>query len=356
MRAVFAAYTLAPTNRTVAQMLRSLLSFCRLFLRTTAQIRLENLFLRKQLEIATRSAPRLKVKPADRFFLGLLTSLFDSWKDSTWIVKPETLIRWHQEGFRVFWKWKSRSRAGRPKIPQVQIDLIRQMATDNPLWGAPRIHGELLKLEINVAESTVLRYMPKKAPRTTRQRWKTFLKNHSSHIVSVDFLVVPTITFRLLYVLVFLSHDRRRLVHFNVTAHPTAHWSAQQLRNAFSDVAPPRFIMRDRDAKFGELFTDTVTALGIDPLFTAYKSPWQNGYVERLLGSIRRECLDHVIVLNEDHLRGTLREYVNYYNAQRTHLGIGKDSPEPREVQAEGEIDKVAVVGGLHHYYFRRAA
>jgi putative transposase len=230
------------------------------------------------------------------------------------------------------------------------------MAGDNPLWGAPRIHGELLKLGIDTSESTVLRYMPKKAPRTTKQHWKTFLKNHSAQFVSVDFLVVPTITFRLLYVLGFLSHDRRRIIHFNVTAYPTVQWCAQQLRNAFCDHQPPRFLLRDRDTKFGDAFTQTVKALGIDPLLTAYTSPWQNGYAERLIGSIRRECLDHFIIMNQDHLRAVLEEYVRYYNTQRTHLGIGKDSPESRDAQADGEINKVAVVGGLHHYYFRRAA
>jgi len=337
-------------------MLRSLLSFCLSFLRTTTQVRLENLFLRKQLEIAERSSPKLKIKPTDRFFLAFLIDLYNSWREALLVVQPETVIRWHRQSFRVFWKWKSRSTPGRPAIPQTQINLIKQMATDNPLWGAPRIHGEMLKLGFDISESTVLRYMPKKAPRTTRQRWKTFLKNHSSHIASLDFLVVPTITFRLLYVIVFLSHDRRRIIHFNVTAHPTAHWSAQQLRNAFCDHEPPRFLLRDRDAKFGEMFTDTVTALGIEPLLTAYKSPWQNGYAERLIGSIRRECLDHVIILNETHLRGILEQYVRYYNAQRTHLGINKDSPEPREVQTDGQIDKVAVVNGLHHFYYRRAA
>lgn len=336
-------------------MVMSLLSFCLSFLMTTTQVRLENLFLRKQLEIAARSSPKLKIRPTDRFFLGLLIGSFESWRDATWIVKPDTLIRWHRESFRVFWRWKSRHGAGRPKIPQEQIDLIRQMASDNPLWGAPRIHGELLKLGFDISESTVQRYMPKKAPGTTSQRWKTFLKNHASEIVSVDFFVVPTISFRLLYVLVFLSHQRRRIAHFNVTANPTAHWCTQQLRNAFCDHAPPRFLLRDRDAKFGELFTETVRALGIDPLLTAYASPWQNGYVERLIGSIRRECLDHVIVLNESHLRGILLQYVRYYNTHRTHLGIDKDSPEGRAVQADGRVEKTPVVGGLHHYYFRRA-
>jgi transposase InsO family protein len=285
-----------------------------------------------------------------------MTDVFSAWKETLLVFRPETVIRWHRQSFRLFWKWKSRSEAGRPKIPQAQIDLIGQMANDNPLWGAPRIHGEMLKLGFDISESTVLRYMPKKAPRTTKQRWKTFLKNHSAEIISLDFFTVPTITFRLSYVLVFLSHDRRRIIHFNVTAHPTAQWSAQQLRNAFSDAEPPRFLIRDRDTKFGEAFAETVSALGMDPILTAYRSPWQNGYCERLIGSIRRECLDHLIIMNESHLRGIMQSYIRYYNTQRTHLGIKKDSPEPREVQASGKIDKVAVVNGLHHYYFRRAA
>jgi transposase InsO family protein len=288
--------------------------------------------------------------------MGFVTNLYDSWRDALLIVQPETIIRWHRQSFRLFWKWKSRSDVGRPKIPQQQIDLIKQMADDNPLWGAPRIHGELLKVGIDISESTVLRYIPKRAPKTTKHRWKTFLKNHSAQIVSVDFLVVPTITFKLLYVVVFLSPYRRRIIHFSITPNPTAQWCAQQLRNAFCDHEPPRFLLRDRDAKFGEMFTATVTALGIDPFLTAYRAPWQNGYVERLLGSFRWECLDHVIILNEIHLRGILREHIRFYNTQRTHLGIGKDSPEPGEVQAVGEIDKVAAVNGLHHYYFQRAA
>jgi len=230
------------------------------------------------------------------------------------------------------------------------------MANDNPLWGAPRILGEMLKLGFDISVATVQRYLPKKPRRTTGQPWKTFLKNHSAEIISLDFFVVPTISFKLLHVLVFLSHDRRRIIHFNVTAHPTTQWSAQQLRNAFSDEEPPRFLIRDRDTKFGELFTETVSALGMEPILTAYRSPWQNGHCERLIGSIRRECLDHLIIMNESHLRRILQSYFRYYNTQRTHLGINKDSPEPRHVQADGEIDKVAVANGLHHFYFRNAA
>jgi transposase InsO family protein len=256
----------------------------------------------------------------------------------------------------LYWRWKSRSALGRPKIPQVQIDLIKQMANDNPLWGAPRIHGEMLKLGFDISEATVQRYIPRKPPRTTGQRWKTFLKNHSAEIVSLDFLVVPTITFKLLHVLVFLSHDRRKIIQFLVTDHPTSEWATQQLRNAFSDEETPKFLIRDRDRIFGEAFAHSVKALGIRPILTAYRSPWQNGYVERLIGSIRRECLDHMIIANESHLRGILQSYLQYYNTQRTHLGVNKDSPESRKVQTDGEIDKVAAANGLHHFYFRKAA
>jgi len=285
-----------------------------------------------------------------------MTNVFGSWKETLLVINPQTVIRWHKEGFRLYWRRKSRSALGRPEISQAQIDLVRQMANDNPLWGAPRIHGEMLKLGFDLSEATVQRYVPKRPQRTTRQRWKTFLKNHSVEIISLDFFVVPTITFKLLHVLVFLSHDRGRIIHFNVTDHPTAEWASQQLRNAFCDIEPFKFLIRDRDNKFGELFTDTVKALGIRPIMTAYRSPWQNGYCERLIGSIRRECLDHLIIMNQSHLRGILQSYIRYYNTQRTHLGVNKDSPEPREVQADGEIDRVAVVNGLHHYYFRRAA
>ncbi len=337
-------------------MLRSAFSFLLSLFKSHTQLHLEVLFLRKQLEIVARSSPKPRLTPSDRFSISFLTDLYDSWREALLIVQPETVIRWHRQSFRVFWKWKSRSTPGRPAIPPAQINLIKQMANENPLWGAPRIHGELLKLGFDISESTVLRHMPKKTPKTSKQRWKTFLKNHSAQIVSVDFLVVPTITFKLLYVLVFLSHDRRRIIHFNLTAHPTAQWSVQQLRNAFCEEQTPRFLIRDRDSKFGELFTETVSALAVEPILTAYRSPWQNGYCERLIGSIRRECLDYIIIMNESHLRAILQSYIRYYNTQRTHLGLNKDSPEPRQVQTDGKIDRVAVVNGLHHYYFRRAA
>ena len=337
-------------------MIRSFVLFCLRFFKSRIQLQLEIVFLRKQLEILARTSTKPRLKPSDRFFFSILTDVFGSWKETLLIIKPETVIRWHRQGFRLYWRWKSRSALGRPRIPQAQIDLIKQMSHDNPLWGAPRIHGEMLKLGFDISEATVQRYMPRKPQRTTRQRWKTFLKNHSAGIISLDFFVVPPITFKLLHVLVFLSHDRRKIIHFNVTDHPTSEWATQQLRNAFSDEEPLKFLIRDRDSKFGEAFTHSVKALGIRPILTAYRTPWQNGAVERLIGSIRRECLDQLIILNESHLRKSLERYFHYYHHQRTHLGLNKDSPEPRQVQADGEIERVAVANGLHHYYFRKAA
>ena len=337
-------------------MIRSFVSFCLGFFKSRTQLQLEIVYLRKQLEILARTSAKPRLLPTDRFFFSILTNIFSSWKTTLLIIKPETVIRWHQQGFKVYWRWKSRSALGRPRIPQEQIDLIKQIASDNPLWGAPRIHGEILKLGLDISESTVLRYMPTRPQRTTGQHWKTFLKNHSAEIISLDFFVVPTITFKVLHVLVFLSHDRRKIIHFNVTDHPSSEWATQQLRNAFCDEQPLKFLIRNRDSKFGEAFTHSAKALGIRPILTAYRSPWQNGYVERVIGSIRRECLDHLIIANETHLRGILQSYICYYNTQRTHLGVSKDSPDPREVQAHGEIEKAAVANGLHHFYFRKAA
>jgi putative transposase len=210
-------------------MVRPFLSLCLSLLKSGIQIRLENVFLRKQLEIVTRTSTRLRLRPSDRFFISILTDLFGSWRESLLIIKPGTVIRWHKQGFKLYWRWKSRLTSGRPAIAQAQISLIKQMAADNPLWGAPRIHGEMLKLGFDISEATVQRYMPARLQRTTRQRWKTFLTNHSAEIISLDFFDVPTVTFTLLYVLVFLSHDRRRIIHFNVTDHPTSEWTASLL-------------------------------------------------------------------------------------------------------------------------------
>jgi len=235
--------------------------------------------------------------------------------------------------------------------------LIRRLSIENPLWGAPRMHGELLKLGYDVAETTVGKYMAKRSGPPS-QSWRTFVNNHRSAIVAIDFLTVPTATFRVLYVFVVLSLDRRRIVHFNVTDSPTAEWTSLQLIQAFPFDTAPRYVIRDRDSIYGEKVVATIRALGIEEKVISYQSPWQNGYVERVIGSMRRECLDHVIVFGERHLRRVLREYVAYYHGSRTHLGLGKDAPEPRAIQPRdaGAVVSAPVLGGLHHRYWRQAA
>ena len=337
-------------------MLRYFLLFIFKSFKTNAQLKLEVLFLTKQFEILQRTNSKIKIKTTDRLFFSLIKNLFSNWKERMFIVKPETVIKWHRTAFRFYWRWRSKPKGGRPRISKEVINLIKQMATENPKWGAPRIHGELLKLGFDISESTVQRYMPKKGKRDNVQNWMTFLKNHSKDIISIDFLTVPTIQFKLLHVIVVVEHYRRKLIYFNVTKNPTAEWSIQQIRNLLFDYDTPKYLIRDRDKKYGTLLGSKKNRFGIDEIVTAYRSPWQNGYVERVIESIRRECLDHIIVINENHLRNVLNDYISYYNKYRTHLGINKDSPEGRPVQTEGKIDKTPIVNGLHHYYFRQAA
>src|SRR5882672_7151688 len=248
-------------------------------------------------------------------------------------------------------------RTGRPPIGSELADLIRTVAHANLLWGAPRIHGELLKLGFEVSQRTVARLMPRR-PKSPSQTWRTFLQNHVLDLVSVDFFVVPTATFRMLYVFVVLRHHRRKVVHFNVTDSPTAAWTAQQIVEAFPDDSAPRYLLRDRDRIYGDEFRRRVQGIGIAEVLAAPRSPWQNPFVERVIGTIRRELLDYVIVVNEDHLRRRLRRYVRYYNSSRTHLALDKDAPEPRDVEPpdHGRIVALPLVGGLHHRYVRRAA
>jgi putative transposase len=254
------------------------------------------------------------------------------------------------------WTWKSRHRMGRPNVPADVRQLIRTMAKANPLWGAPRIHGELLKLGIDISQATVAKYMPRHH-RPPSQTWRTFLANHVTQIAAADFFVVPTVTYRLLFVFVILAHQRRRIVHVAVTAHPTEAWTAQQLREASPEDAPLRYLVHDRDHAFAALVA-TANGMGIKAIHTAPRSPWQNAYAERVIGSIRRECLDHVIVMNEAGLCRILKQYVAYYHRSRTHLSLAKDSPQPRTVAppARGPIVATPQVGGLHHRYDRRAA
>ena len=238
------------------------------------------------------------------------------------------------------------------------IRLIRRMSRENPLWGAPRIRSELLLLGYDVAEATVAKYMTRRGRRPPSQTWRTFLRNHLRTTAAGDFFVVPTATFRLLFCFVILSHDRRRILHFNVTAHPTAAWAAQQIREAFpGDGTEPRYLLRDRDGAYGDEFRRVVRAIGIREILTAPESPWQNPYAERVIGSIRRECLDHLIILGERHLRSILSDYVNYYNVSRPHLSLERNAPVPRSVEPStlGSVVAVPQVGGLHHLYTRAA-
>jgi transposase InsO family protein len=222
-------------------------------------------------------------------------------------------------------------------------------------WGAPRIHNELLKLGIQISESSISKYMVRH-PKPPSQTWRTFLKNHSKQLVSVDFFTVPTALFQVLFVFVVIQHDRRRLVHFNVTAHPTAEWTARQILAAFPFETAPKYMLRDRDRIYGETFCEQVAVMNIEEVLSAPRAPWQRAYVERVIGSIRRECLDHVIILDEEGLRRVLSSYLRYYHKRRLHLSLDKDSPDPRPVQSVGKIVAIPEVGGLHHRYERRAA
>jgi transposase InsO family protein len=268
------------------------------------------------------------------------------------IVKPETVIRWHRARFRLFWRWKSRARGGRPKVPLEIRQLIRGMSLANPLWGAPRIHGELLKLGINLGQTSVAKYMARHR-RPPSQGWRTFLRNHADGIAAMDLFVVPTLSFRLLYGLLILNHGRHQILGLGVTAHPTAEWMARQLTEACGWAETPEYLVRDRDAVYGDIFTRRLRAMGIHGRPITPRSPWQNGHAERLIGSLRRECLDHVVVFGERHLRHILLLYMDYYNRARTRLFLNKDAPMPRAIQAVGCIHARPILGGLHHHYVR---
>lgn len=321
-------------------------------------LHLEIIALRQQLAmIEERDRKRIRFRGHERLFW---ISLYRCWPDclrTLRVFKPDTLVRWHRRGFRFYWRWKSRhDRGGRPSIDPEVRQLIRTMSGDNVGWGAPRIHGELAMLGINVSQATVAKYMIRfrKPP---SQTWRTFLDNHVTDLVSVDFFTVPTATFRILYVFVVLSHDRRQVVHFNVTQNSTAQWTALQIVEAFPFDTAPRYLLRDRDSIYGEQFRRRVKSLGIEEVVTAPGSPWQSPYVERLIGSIRRECLNHLIIVNERHLRWILRSYFTYYHDARTHLALAKNSPNPRSIESpnQGRTVSLPHVGGLHHEY-RRAA
>jgi len=336
--------------------LRTILSFLRAFFASRAALAAENVTLRQQLIVVQRSIPHPTLRRTDRVLLCWLSRLWSGWRSGLLIVQADTVTRWHRQGFRLYWRWKSRKKAGRPKADRTIRDLIRRMCQENPTWGAPRILSELLLLGHDVAESTVAQYMVRQ-PKPPSQNWRTFLENHLGQIAAIDFFTVATITFRVLYVFLVLRHDRRQIVHFNVTANPTAQWAAQQIVEAFPFEETPRFLLRDRDGIYGPHFRDRVKHMGIEEVLIAPRAPWQNPYAERVIGSIRRECLDHVIVLNEDHLCRILSSYFEYYHQARTHLSLDRNSPTPRQVQPpeKGKVVAKPYLGGLHHCYTRAA-
>jgi transposase InsO family protein len=321
--------------------------------KTKARLEAEIIMLRHQLNVLRRRVPsKPKLAVADRLLFVWLYRLFPSVLNAITLVHPETIIRWHRTGFRLYWRWKSRSRGGRPRIALEIRRLIREMSLANRLWGAPRIHGELLKLGIDVAQSTVAKYMAR-GGRGRSQTWKTFLRNHAAGIAAMDFLIVPTVGFKLLFVLVILRHQRRRLISLTVTTNPTAEWIARQITDAFPWNEAPDHLIRDRDAAYGHAVTRRLAAMGIRDHPTAPRSPWQNGHAERLIGSIRRECLDHIVVFGEAHLRRILVAYTCYYNELRTHLALAKDAPLRRPVPRFGEIAVRPILGGLLCQYCR---
>src|SRR5947209_9215300 len=281
----------------------------------------ENLLLRNQLSIALRRAPpRLRLRGGDRALLAWMTRIWPSLLDIAQVVKPETILRWHRSGFKAFWRWKSRNRAGRPKIDRGLRDLIQRMSKENPLWGASRIHGELLMLGFAVAQSTVSKYMVR-GGRPPSQSWKTFLRNHAQAIAAIDLCVVPTLTFERLFAFLVLGHGRRQLLWFEVTRHPTAEWLARQITEAFPWASAPAYLVRDNDGAYGHVFRSRVRAMGIRDRPISPGSPWQNAYVERPIGTVRRECLDRMLIFGESHLRRVFASYAAYYNQART-LGI----------------------------------
>ena len=340
--------------RVVSILLRSIATW----FRSRLSLQMELIALRHQVAVYKQSVSRPKLQPADRLLWVWLSRLWSGWQQGLEFVQPRTVITWQNKRFRDYWRGLSQSgKLGRPVISKDIIELIQDMWRPNPSWGSPRIVGELQKLGIHVAKSTVEKYR-RKSPKPSSPTWKAFLTNHVQDLVSCDFFTVPTATFRVLFVFIILAHDRRRIVHFNITEHPTAQWTAQQIVEAFPWDEAPRYLLRDRDSIYGEAFQERVGHMGIEEVKIAPYSPWQSPYVERLIGSIRRECLNDVIVLNERHLHRVLQSYVDYYHRWRLHRSLEMDAPEPRRVQpaARGPVRKLPEVGGLHHHYERMAA
>jgi len=340
--------------RTLLILLISILRSIVALTRSREEQAIVELALRQQLAVYAQDRPRPRISPFDRAFWVMLSRLWPSWKDHLVVVRPEAVVRWHRQGFRRYWRSISTPGAGRPPISEESMSFNDPAPTEN-CWRARKIQAELMKLGIRVSLATVSRYVPnKERDPTQQQRWMTFLRNHKDLIAGMDFFVVPTVRFRLLYVWFAIDHGRRRILHFNVTENPTSRWVIQQLREIFPDEPTHRFLICDNDAIFSPAVTHAIKSFEIDPKRTAFRSPWQNGTAERVVGSVRRELLDHVIVLNQDHLRRLLREYVDYYNNERVHTSL-QDAPVARPVDSRpsdsAEVIGFPRVGGLHHRY-----
>ena len=341
-------------------MLRTLSLFFGLIVgvfRSRRSLLLENLALRQQLAVLKAKRPLPRFGAQDKLFWVLLRRFWPDWKRALAIVKPETVVRWHRAGFKCYWAWLSRKRrrAGRRPVSKKLRELIFRMVAENPTWGAPRIHGELKMLGFDISERTVQRWM-RRAPRPPEpaKRWAAFLANHREAITAMDFFTVPSLTFGMIYCFFVISHDRRRILHYNVTRHPTAAWVSQQLREAFPDDTAPKYLIFDRATNFNEEVVGTIKSFGIEPKRTSFRSPWQNGVAERFVGNCRRDLFDHVIVLNERHLKRLMTEYIRYYHDDRTHLGLKKQTPGCRVASECSGGDKVIAMprlGGLHHRY-----
>jgi transposase InsO family protein len=320
---------------------------------------LENLALRQQLAVLKRKSPHPRTVEADRRFWVWLRALHDGWRECLLLVQPATVVRWHRQGFR--WHWGracSGHKQGRPSIGWKLFCLIRRLQKENPTWGAPRITSELRLLGHTIGQTTVSRYMKRMRDPRRSQTWTTFLRNHAKIIAACDFFTVPTVTWRNLFVLVVLSHDRRLIRHIAVTARPTGEWTARQIAHAFANGPRPQYLIHDRDPLFRAALRRRLQALAIEDRRTAPRQPWQNGKCERVIGTLRRECTDHLIVLNERHLLHLVREYVEqYYNVARPHLSLERNAPIPRQREATPamQVKATPVLGGLHHRYERAA-
>jgi putative transposase len=339
-------------------LLLSIFRFIRLLLSGHQAIAIENAALRLQLAAFQRNRKQPVLTTLDRVFWITLRRLWSGWRRPLLYVQADTVARWQRERFRRFWARRSKPhgrRRGRPATAVEIRRLIEQMVVANPLWRAPRIHGELKMLGIAISERTVSRTL-RGLRRPPTQTWKTFLHNHLGQLVSIDFFTVPTVTLKVLFVFIVLEHRRREVLHFNVTEHPTAAWTSQQIIEAFADRDAPKYLIRDRDSVYGNDVHLRISSMGIEEVLTAPRSPWQNPYVERLIGSIRRECLNHFVILNARHLKRALASYFSYYHGSRTHLGLDKQCPLPRQVSSIGKIIAIPQLGGLHHRYERVAA